>query len=67
MQWRSSPSWWVGLGALLLAANFAIDAVSGGYFDTPAKLAPLTHTWSLSVEEQFYLVFPFVLLLVLAL
>ena len=35
-----------------------------GYFDTPAELKPLLHTWSLAVEEQFYLIFPAFLLLV---
>jgi peptidoglycan/LPS O-acetylase OafA/YrhL len=34
-----------------------------GYFDTAAELKPLLHTWSLSVEEQFYLLFPPVLML----
>lgn len=29
-----------------------------GYFDTEAELKPLLHTWSLAVEEQYYLVFP---------
>ena len=32
-----------------------------GYFSTAAELKPLLHTWSLAVEEQFYLVFPLVL------
>ena len=34
------------------------------YFDTAAELKPLLHLWSLGIEEQFYLVWP--LLLVIA-
>ncbi|MGD9641763.1 MAG: acyltransferase family protein [Elusimicrobiales bacterium] len=34
-----------------------------GYFDTLAGLKPLLHTWSLGVEEQYYLLFPAFLLL----
>jgi peptidoglycan/LPS O-acetylase OafA/YrhL len=33
----------------------------GGYFDAPAHDKPLLHTWSLSVEEQFYLLWPVLL------
>jgi peptidoglycan/LPS O-acetylase OafA/YrhL len=29
-----------------------------GYFDTAAELKPLLHTWSLAVEEQYYMLFP---------
>ncbi|MFT5085596.1 MAG: hypothetical protein ACI9Y1_003657, partial [Lentisphaeria bacterium] len=32
--------------------------MEAGYFDTASHLKPLLHTWSLSVEEQFYVVFP---------
>lgn len=33
-----------------------------GYFDTAAELKPLLHTWSLAVEEQYYILFPVFLL-----
>lgn len=39
--------------------------LEAGYFDVAAERKPLLHTWSLAVEEQFYLLFPFFLLLVL--
>src|SRR3990167_148555 len=32
-----------------------------GYFDATAAEKPLLHTWSLAVEEQFYIVFPLLL------
>ena len=35
-----------------------------GYFDTAASLKPLLHLWSLAVEEQFYIFFPPILLLI---
>ena len=34
-----------------------------GYFDTAAELKPLLHTWSLAVEEQYYVLFPLFLML----
>lgn len=33
-----------------------------GYFDTAADLKPLLHTWSLGVEEQFYVLYPLLLM-----
>ena len=47
-----------GIGALLMSANFVIAKTTGGYFGPTAENNPLLNTWSLSVEEQFYLVFP---------
>jgi peptidoglycan/LPS O-acetylase OafA/YrhL len=38
--------------------------LNSGYFDTTAEFIPLLHTWSLAVEEQFYILFPPFLMLV---
>jgi peptidoglycan/LPS O-acetylase OafA/YrhL len=38
-------------------------AATAGYFDAPAETKPLLHTWTLGVEEQFYLIVPLVMLL----
>jgi peptidoglycan/LPS O-acetylase OafA/YrhL len=51
-----------GGGAVVGLANVVLILKSGNYFETPPASNPLLNTWSLSVEEQFYLVFPFVLL-----
>lgn len=53
-----------GAGALFLVANFVILRTTGGYFDAAAEANPLLHTWSLSVEEQIYLLFPLLVVLV---
>ena len=45
------------LASLFSFSNFYFWLESG-YFDASAELKPLLHTWSLSVEEQFYLVWP---------
>ena len=37
--------------------------LTSGYFDTGAELKPLLHTWSLAVEEQYYVFFPIFLIL----
>jgi peptidoglycan/LPS O-acetylase OafA/YrhL len=51
------------IGAMMLVANIVIATSTGGYFDAKAETNPLLHTWSLSVEEQFYLIFPALILL----
>jgi peptidoglycan/LPS O-acetylase OafA/YrhL len=48
-------------GALSFASNVVLWAQSG-YFDVAAELKPLLHFWSLSLEEQYYLLLPPLLL-----
>jgi peptidoglycan/LPS O-acetylase OafA/YrhL len=36
--------------------------LTSGYFDDASNLKPLLHTWSLAVEEQYYLLFPIFLM-----
>ena len=54
-----------GLWAIFDGANFYIWLYLGGYWGSRAEASPLTHTWSLGVEEQFYLIFPALLVIVL--
>ena len=51
-----------GAAASVFAANGYLVTLGTGYFDADTSLNPLVHTWTLAVEEQFYLVFPAVLL-----
>jgi peptidoglycan/LPS O-acetylase OafA/YrhL len=44
-------------------SNFYILKDLGGYWGDAAGSSPLTHTWSLGIEEQFYLLFPVSLVL----
>ena len=42
----------------LFVSNFWFLESTGGYFGNAAEFEPLLHTWSLAVEEQFYIFFP---------
>ncbi len=51
------------LATAFFASNFEFWR-EAGYFDVSADQKPLLHLWSIAVEEQFYLVFPALLLLI---
>lgn len=48
--------------ASLISSNVYLPT-TGGYFDDPEIFNPLLHTWSLGIEEQFYIIFPVALFL----
>jgi peptidoglycan/LPS O-acetylase OafA/YrhL len=54
-------------GASVVAAAASVSNLffwyAGGYFTVAASSRPFLHTWSLGVEEQFYILFPLLLLL----
>lgn len=56
-----------GLSALFYVANWRMVLRGGDYFANTAGPSPLEHTWSLGIEEQFYVVCPLLLVGVIAL
>ena len=54
-----------GLSTLLYVGNWHQIISGQSYFAQVASPSPLLHTWSLAIEEQFYLVWPLVVLAVL--
>lgn len=56
--WLSQSNYVTLLLALVGLSNFSLMRVGDNYFATRADFNPATHTWSLGVEEQFYLIFP---------
>jgi peptidoglycan/LPS O-acetylase OafA/YrhL len=50
------------LSSIFFVSNYLFYSQTG-YFDRNSETNPLLHTWSLSVEEQFYVVFPAVIYL----
>jgi prepilin-type processing-associated H-X9-DG protein len=49
--------------AALLSVSNILFWLEADYFDVSSHLKPLLHTWSLSIEEQFYMFWPITLLL----
>ncbi len=59
--WLSSTTKKTGLFAYLGLSNYALVWYNDGYFSPRVDFNPYTHTWSLAVEEQFYIFFPLIL------
>ena len=47
-----------GISALLYAGNWHQISTGASYFAATGPASPLKHTWSLAIEEQFYLFLP---------
>lgn len=60
--WLSSSNDRTGLYSFFGVSNYALLEGQDGYFNDRAEFNPFLHTWSLAVEEQFYLFFPLLLL-----
>ena len=56
--WLSQANEQTGYYAFFGVSNFTLVLNSNSYFAPQVDFNPYTHTWSLGVEEQFYLLFP---------
>jgi peptidoglycan/LPS O-acetylase OafA/YrhL len=63
--WLSGTNQRTGLAAFFGLSNFVLAQTDNDYFSPRVDFNPFTHTWSLAVEEQFYLIFPLLFIAVL--
>ena len=61
--WLTEPNTMTGIAAFVGASNVVLGLTANSYWAPRTEFNPFTHTWSLGVEEQFYLVFPLLLFL----
>lgn len=65
--WGMLPNEFKNFGQSLVAtslfANNVLLMLTSGYWSLASEFKPLLHTWSLGVEEQFYILFPLLLML----
>jgi len=56
---------WDSIATLFYSANWRYIVAGQSYFALTGPVSPLLHTWSLAIEEQFYIAWPIVVLLVM--
>lgn len=65
--WLPAPAMEAFSQSLAAVSTFSSNILfwhESGYFDTAAALKPLLHTWSVAVEEQYYVIYPLFLALI---
>lgn len=61
---RGVNTLWDGVWATFFVANWNFAAQGTDYFQLGGPISPLQHYWSLAVEEQFYFVWPWLMVLI---